>query len=106
MVDIAKNLKPSARGELEITDVNKAYLERGNLSVTQLGRGVAWLDTGTPDSLLSAALFVQTIEARQTMKIACIEEIAFRKNFISRTAFEKLRQENIRMIMAHISTLF
>lgn len=90
VIDIAKNLKPSGRGELEITDVNKAYMERGDLRVTQLGRGVAWLDTGTPDSLLTAAQFVQTIEARQGLKVACIEEIALRKGFITRTEFEKL----------------
>lgn len=90
VVKIAENLKPSARGELEITDVNKAYLEQGNLKVELLGRGVAWLDTGTFDSLLSAAQFVQTIEARQGQKIACIEEIAYRKGFIDATELTKL----------------
>ena len=90
VVKHTKTLKPSARGELEITDLNKVYLERGELSVELLGRGVAWLDTGTPDSLLQAASFVQTIEARQGLKIACIEEIAYRKGFIDASALEKI----------------
>nr|WP_282599829.1 glucose-1-phosphate thymidylyltransferase RfbA [Novosphingobium sp. SG707] len=82
VVNIAANIHPSARGELEITDVNRAYLESGRLSVKEMGRGFAWLDTGTPDSLLEAAEFVATLEKRQGMKIACPEEIAFRHGFI------------------------
>jgi glucose-1-phosphate thymidylyltransferase len=80
--EIASRLRPSARGELEITDLNRAYLERGKLNVERLGRGVAWLDTGTPDALLQAANFVQIVELRQGLKIACLEEVAFNRGYI------------------------
>lgn len=90
VVDIAQSLTPSARGELEITDVNLAYMQRGQLAVEVLDRGTAWLDTGTPDALLAAAQFVQTIEQRQGLKIACIEEIAYEQGFIDRVQLEAL----------------
>ncbi len=90
VVEYAKKLKPSARGELEITDLNREYLNANKLKVITMGRGIAWLDTGTPDSLITSSQFVQTIEQRQVLKIACIEEIAFMKGFISKSQLEKL----------------
>ena len=89
VVDIAADIRPSDRGELEITDVNRAYLEKGNLRVELMGRGYAWLDTGTPDTLLDAAEFVATLERRQGMKIACPEEIAWRNGFIDDSGLER-----------------
>ena len=82
VVDVARNIKPSPRGELEITDVNKQYLEWGDLSVQVFGRGLAWLDMGTHESLLQASMFIETIENRQGLKVACLEEIAFRQGYI------------------------
>ncbi|MDE2292149.1 MAG: glucose-1-phosphate thymidylyltransferase, partial [Elusimicrobia bacterium] len=82
VLDVAANLKPSARGELEITDVNKAYLKKGRLHVEKLGRGTAWLDTGTHEALLQASTFIQVIEERQALKVACLEEIAFNLGYI------------------------
>jgi glucose-1-phosphate thymidylyltransferase len=93
VLDIAATLRPSPRGELEITDVNRAYMERGELYVERLGRGFAWLDTGTETSLLQAGEFVRTIEERQGQKIACLEEIAYAKGFITAEQLEKLGRE-------------
>ncbi|KTR44501.1 glucose-1-phosphate thymidylyltransferase [Pantoea ananatis] len=90
VVDMAKNLKPSSRGELEITDINRLYLKQGDLSVAMMGRGFAWLDTGTHQSLIEASNFIQTIEERQGLKISCPEEIAYRKGFIDRDQVAKL----------------
>ena len=90
VVKIAKSLKPSARGELEITDVNKAYLERGQLEVMVMGRGMAWLDTGTHESLMDASLYIQAIEKRQGLMVACPEEIALRSGYITAAQVEKI----------------
>ncbi|MDD3804159.1 MAG: glucose-1-phosphate thymidylyltransferase RfbA [bacterium] len=87
---IARSLKPSARGELEITDLNNAYLEKGRLEVIKLGRGFAWLDTGTPESLLDASNFIGTIESRQSLKVGCIEEVSLRMGFLKRSEYDSL----------------
>ena len=92
VVEIAKNIKPSPRGELEITDVNQAYLERGKLAVEVMGRGFAWLDTGTHESLLDASTFIETIEKRQNLKVACLEEIAYRMGYIDQAKLLELAQ--------------
>jgi glucose-1-phosphate thymidylyltransferase len=94
IVSVAESIKPSPRGELEITDVNRWYLERGQLTTELLGRGMAWLDTGTHDSLLEASLFIQTIEKRQGLKVSCLEEIAYRQGFID---IAQLRELSVRM---------
>ena len=107
MVDLARGLKPSARGEYEITDLNKLYMEQGNLHVESLGRGTAWLDTGTHDALLDAAEFVRVIESRQGLKIACLEEIAFRNKWITETEVkENLAKFSQSSYNAYLSNLF
>ena len=98
VINIAKSIKPSARGEIEITDVMKAYLEKGSLTVEIFGRGHAWLDTGTYDSLIDAGMFIKTIEDRQGLKIACIEEVAYFKGFITK--------EQILPLIADIKTSY
>lgn len=92
VVEIAKNIKPSPRGELEITDINKAYLEKGQLDVELMGRGFAWLDTGTHDSLHEASSFIATVQKRQNLKVACLEEIAYRMNYIDKAKVIELAQ--------------
>jgi glucose-1-phosphate thymidylyltransferase len=93
VIDVSKNLKPSGRNELEITDVNRIYMQKGELKVNQIGRGVAWLDTGTPEALLQASTFFGVIEDRQGLKVACIEEIALKKGFITKQQFIDLLNE-------------
>ena len=110
VVPLSRSLKPSKRGELEITDLNRLYLERGNLRVEILGRGTAWLDTGTHDSLLEASQFVSVIENRQGLKIACLEEIGYRRGWLSREGFEssiaKLGKSNYGVYLKKILTEF
>lgn len=96
VIDIAKNIKPSPRGEIEITDVNKTYMEQNRLKVQTLGRGFAWLDTGTPDGLLEAANFVHTIQRRQGLKVSCIEEIAYKRGWINDDELKALAQKQIK----------
>jgi glucose-1-phosphate thymidylyltransferase len=110
VVPLSRSLKPSKRGELEITDLNRLYLERGNLRVEILGRGTAWLDTGTHDSLLEASQFVSVIENRQGLKIACLEEIGYRRGWLTKTGFEasiaKLGKSNYGVYLKKILTEF
>jgi glucose-1-phosphate thymidylyltransferase len=110
VLEIAKSLKPSPRGELEITDVNRAYLQRGDLTVETLGRGVAWLDTGTHDSLLEASQFIATIERRQGLKVSCPEEIAFRQGWIDRATLvrqgERMATNDYGRYLLHLAAEF
>lgn len=105
VLDIAAGLKPSPRGELEITDVNKEYLKRGQLKLVQLGRGIAWLDTGTHRSLLDASQFIATVESRQGLKIACLEEIAWRMRYITRAQLEVLAAKSAPDFRDYLTTM-
>ena len=104
--EMAKQLKPSARGEFEITDLNKLYLEKGQLDCTKFGRGYAWLDTGTHQSLLEASMFIQTIENRQGLQVACLEEIAFRNGWIDKEAInDAIKNYNKSSLSSYLSKL-
>jgi glucose-1-phosphate thymidylyltransferase len=105
VVDIARNLKPSRRGELEITSVNEEYLKRGRLNVEFLGRGHAWLDTGTPDSLIDASVFIKTIEDRQGLKVGCIEEVAFRMGYINDKQLRRIAKATNSSYCAYLERL-
>ncbi|HEX2022230.1 MAG TPA: glucose-1-phosphate thymidylyltransferase RfbA [Candidatus Thermoplasmatota archaeon] len=105
VLDIAAGLKPSARGELEITDVNNEYLRRGQMKLVKFGRGTAWLDTGTHQSLLEAGNFIATIEHRQGLKVACLEEVAFRMGFIDRAQLDRLAKESPDDLRAYLTAL-
>ena len=100
VIDIAKNIEPSKRGELEITSVNQKFLEMGKLNLDLMGRGFAWLDTGTQEAMNNASNFIKTIEDRQGLKVGCIEEIAYHKNFINREQLEKLSLNSVTLIIS------
>lgn len=105
VLDIAANLKPSPRGELEVTDINNEYLKRGKLNLIKLGRGTAWLDTGTHESLLDASNFIAAVERRQGLKVACLEEVAWRMGFLTRAQFEALAKTRPREMQTYLMAL-